>query len=243
LELQPLNNCTVAAVSSLREAPPRHSLLVRLTHWINAASSIAFILSGTAIFLAYPRLHWGETGTVGIPASIEFPLPFVLELGIRGPGRYLHFLTAWICLGNGLIYLVSGFSTGHFRRDLLPRRSDLTWPALRQVIINHLRLRGAHAEALDSYNAIQRLTYLLVIFILMPFMFFTGLAMSPAVMSVTPLPVDILGGQQSARTWHFFAATALVLFLIVHFGLVIVTGFAARMRAMITGHNTPPSRS
>ena len=46
---------------------PRHSLVVRLTHWINAIASFALIVSGAAILLAHPRLYWGETGAVGAP--------------------------------------------------------------------------------------------------------------------------------------------------------------------------------
>jgi thiosulfate reductase cytochrome b subunit len=221
------------------EAPnaPRHSLVVRVTHWINALSFIAFVLSGTAILLAYPRLHWGEAGALGMPSLIDLPLPFVLELGIRGPGRYVHFLVAWICLFNGLVYLVSGFRTGHFRRDIWPRVADLTWPAIRQVLIHHFRMHGRSSQDMDSYNGVQQLTYLIVVFGLIPFMFISGLAMSPMVTSVVPQLVEVLGGHQSARTLHFFAATALVLFLVIHLAMVILTGFVARCRAMITGYH------
>jgi thiosulfate reductase cytochrome b subunit len=45
-----------------------------------------------------------------------------------------------------------------------------------------------------------------------------------------------LGGQQSARTLHFFVTLALVLFLLVHIVMVFLAGFTSRMRAMITGH-------
>jgi thiosulfate reductase cytochrome b subunit len=60
--------------------------------------------------------------------------------------------------------------------------------------------------------------------------------MSPALVSVFPVLVTVLGGQQSARTIHFFAAVLLGLFLLVHIAMVCISGFAARMRAMITGH-------
>lgn len=63
------------------EFPPRHSLVVRLTHWLNTASFFALVLSGVAILLAYPRLHWGETGTVGTPAFIDFAVTFCFRAG------------------------------------------------------------------------------------------------------------------------------------------------------------------
>jgi thiosulfate reductase cytochrome b subunit len=214
----------------------RHSALVRITHWINAASFIAFVLSGTAILLAYPRLHWGETGHSGMPAWLELPLPLVLELGIRGPGRYLHFLTAWIFLINGLAYLVSGFMTRHFRNDLLPGKSELTAWGIGGVLRRHLTGRkvGRHG----NYNVLQRLCYLTVVFLLLPFMFLSGLAMSPTVTSVMPWLVAAMGGQQSARTLHFFAASALLLFFLVHLAMVIRVGFFSSCWAMIAGRRT-----
>jgi len=47
--------------------------------------------------------------------------------------------------------------------------------------------------------------------------------------------VNVLGGQQSARTLHFFVSLALVIFLIVHVVMICLAGFKSRMRAMITG--------
>jgi thiosulfate reductase cytochrome b subunit len=103
------------------------------------------------------------------------------------------------------------------------------------AIASHLRFkRPSEAEAW-SYNVLQRLSYLSVIFVLFPFVIWTGLAMSPAFVSAIPAAVNVLGGQQSARTLHFFVSLALVLFLLVHVGMVWFAGFWSRMRAMITG--------
>src|SRR5712671_2129091 len=76
----------------------RHSAVVRITHWINTLSFFGLLVSGFAILLAHPRFYWGETGSVGTPSLIDLPLPFVLDVPIRGPGRYLHFLSAWVCV-------------------------------------------------------------------------------------------------------------------------------------------------
>jgi cytochrome b subunit of formate dehydrogenase len=72
---------------------PRHSVLVRITHWINAASFVALGVSGIGILLSHPRFYWGETGGVGTPSLFDLPLPFMLG-GPSGWGRYLHFLAA-----------------------------------------------------------------------------------------------------------------------------------------------------
>jgi len=193
------------------------------------------VISGVAILLAHPRLYWGETGARSGPSLIDLPLPFVLDVPIRGPGRYLHFLAAWIALFTGLIYVISGLFTRHFRRHLLPEKSDLSWKQIREVILRHLRFERPPKEEALTYNLLQRLTYLLVIFVLFPLMFWTGLAMSPAVTSVFPTIVTIFGGQQSARTIHFFAASFLVLFFLIHILMVCLAGFVVRTRAMITG--------
>lgn len=215
---------------------PRHSALVRVTHWLTAVSFVVLLVSGIAILLAHPRLYWGETGAVGSPSLIDLPLPFVLDVPIRGPGRYLHFLFAWVSLFTGLVYVSIGIATRHLRTNLLPARGDLTVRAIRRVIENHLRLKRPTAEDLTTYNVLQRLSYTTVVFVLAPLILWTGLAMSPAVTSVFPVLVTVFGGQQSARTIHFFVACALVLFFMVHVAMVCQSDFRGRMRAMITGH-------
>jgi len=179
-----------------------HSALVRVTHWVNALSFVALLVSGVAILLAHPRLYWGETGAFGAPSLIDLPLPLVLT-GQSGWGRSLHFLSAWVCVIAGTAYLLSGLPSGHFR------------------------YRG--------YDAAQRLAYFTVVILLVPAMIWTGLAMSPAVTSMAPLLVNVVGGQQSARTIHFAIACALVLFLAGHVTMVALSGFRVRMRGMITG--------
>jgi thiosulfate reductase cytochrome b subunit len=47
--------------------------------------------------------------------------------------------------------------------------------------------------------------------------------------------VNVLGGQQSARTLHFFLTGALALFLLLHIFMIFLAGFWSRVRAMITG--------
>jgi thiosulfate reductase cytochrome b subunit len=197
----------------------RHSLLVRITHWLTALSVAGLLVSGVAILIAHPRLYWGETGSLETPSLIDLPL--TLTLGHSGWGRYLHFLSAWLCVLTGLIYVLSGLVTKHFRRDLLPARSPFAGPLL--------------SGPADSYNIVQRVTYLCVVFVLFPFIVVTGLAMSPAVTSVMPWLATMFGGHQSARTIHFFAASAVTLFVAGHVTMVVAAGFAVRVMAMITG--------
>jgi DMSO/TMAO reductase YedYZ molybdopterin-dependent catalytic subunit/thiosulfate reductase cytochrome b subunit len=211
---------------------PRHPAAVRITHWTVTLSFFGLLISGIAILLAHPRLYWGETGAVGTPSLLDLPLPFVLT-GQSGWGRYLHFLSAWVCILSGVVYLLSGLFTKHFRRRLLPAKDTLAWRPFWRVVSNHLRWKPASEGEPQDYNVVQRLAYLAVVFLLFPLIVLAGFAMSPAIASVAPALVSVFGGQQTARTVHFVAAILLVAFLLVHVAMVSLSGFRTRVRSMI----------
>jgi thiosulfate reductase cytochrome b subunit len=223
----------------------RHSALVRVTHWITTLCFLALLVSGVEIVISHPRFYWGEAGNVLTPPLFKLPIPasrpsvptgyaYVLP-DQNGWSRFLHFQAAWVAVLTGLLYTIFGLVTGHFRKDLLPGEADLSWRTFSIAIANHLRFkRPSEAEA-RSYNVLQRLTYLFVIFVLFPLVIWTGLAMSPAFVSAVPAAVTVFGGQQSARTIHFFVSVFLLLFLLVHVVMICLAGFKNRMRAMITG--------
>jgi thiosulfate reductase cytochrome b subunit len=232
---------SLAAAVSATTDTPRHALVVRVTHWVTALCFFALLVSGFEIVISHPRFYWGEAGNVLTPPLFHLPIPasrssvptgygYVLP-DQNGWSRYLHFQSDWVAVFTGLIYGIYGLF-GHFRKNLLPAGADLSWRALSGIIANHLRFRRPEAW---SYNALQRLTYLLVIFVLFPLVIWTGLAMSPAIVSAFPPVVTVFGGQQSARTIHFFVSVILVLFVVVHVVMIFLAGFASRMRAMISG--------
>lgn len=241
---------TVWSPASTAAAPvetslSRHSAVVRLTHWVTTLAFLALLVTGGEILLSHPRFYWGETGNVKTPALFQLPVPssrdtvpteypYVLP-DQNGWSRYLHFQSAWVAVGTGVLYVLYGWFSGHFRRNLLPARAGLSWRAVSAVLAGHLRRRPENPEEFWSYNVLQRMTYLLVIFVLFPLVVWTGLAMSPAIASVVPAAVTVLGGQQSARTIHFFVSIALVLFLLTHVAMICLSGFQKRMRAMIAG--------
>jgi thiosulfate reductase cytochrome b subunit len=223
----------------------RHSALLRVTHWITALCFIALLVSGLEIVVSHPRFYWGETGNVLMQPLFKIPIPSSRNTVPTGYGyvmpdqngwsRYLHFQAAWLLVLTGLLYVISIFLTGYLRNGLLPGKADLSWRVLSTEIANHLRFKRPGAAEAWSYNVLQRLSYLLVIFALFPLIIWTGLAMSPGFVSAFPATVTLLGGQQSARTIHFFVTLALVLFLLVHVMMVFLAGFKSRMRAMIMG--------
>jgi thiosulfate reductase cytochrome b subunit len=237
------------AALSVPAAKPalRHSALVRVTHWIITLCFFALLLSGIEIVISHPRFYWGETGTVmdkplfqlhipssrkTVPTGYNYVLP-----DANGWSRALHFEAAWIAVLTGLLYLIYGFVSRHFRKDLLPSSADFSWRELWTAFVKPFRFRRATAAESSSYNLLQRLTYLFVIFVLFPLAIWSGLAMSLAFASAFPWSVTLLGGQQSARTIHFFVSLALTLFLVVHVLMVFLSGFWSRTAAMITGRN------
>jgi thiosulfate reductase cytochrome b subunit len=222
-----------------------HSALVRVTHWLTAVCFLALIISGAEIVISHPRFYWGETGNVLTKPLFKLPIPSSRNLVPTGYGyvlpdqngwsRALHFQSAWLLVFAGLLYVTAGLISGHFRKDLLPRKSDLTRRSLVSVIANHWHTNNPSEPGAWSYNVLQRLTYLFVVFILTPLEVWTGLAMSPAFDSAVPATVVLLGGRQSARTLHFCVSGLLIVFVLVHIAMVWRAGFITRVRAMITG--------
>ena len=239
----------IGIIPPLAEAQsPRHSAMVRVTHWLTTLAFLALLVTGVEILISHPRFYWGETGNVNMTPLFSFHIPssrpsvptgygYVLP-DQNGWSRYLHFQSAWLLVLTGLIYIAFGIFEGHFRRNLFPEASDLAPVRLAKAIAGHLHFRRPNEEEARSYNLVQRLTYLLVVFILFPLIILTGLAMSPAFNSAIPFVVTIFGGRQSARTLHFFVSVLLVLFLLVHVFMVFLAGFRIRVGAMITGKLT-----
>ena len=240
-----------ATAVSASKTTPRHSVLVRVTHWITTLCFFALLVTGSEIVVSHPRFYWGETGNVLTTPLFQLPIPSSRSLVPTGYGyvlpdqngwsRALHFQSAWIVVLTGLLYVISGLSTGHFRKNLLPGRAHLSWRSFSTAIANHpLFQRPGKAKAW-SYNTLQRLAYLVVIFMLFPLVIWTGLAMSPGFVSTLPATVTWLGGRQSARTIHFFVSLVLLLFVLVHVVMVYLAGFRGRLRAMITGRTDSPT--
>ncbi len=188
-------------------------------------------------------VHRHTTGILGVSRNASgdtvqraFPrwatLPSWRDLSM---GRRWHFFFAWAFVANLLAYFVAGLASRHFWRDLLPGREQLRPRALLHDAANHLRLKFPRGEAARQYNPLQKLTYLGVVFVLLPLMILTGLTMSPGLDAIFPWLVDLFGGRQSARTIHFVAASLIVLFVFVHVAMVFLAGPVNELRSMITG--------
>jgi thiosulfate reductase cytochrome b subunit len=170
----------------------------------------------------------GQPGARGFPEWATLPGPQWLAMG-----RLWHLFFAWFLVANGVAFALYAWLSGHFKRDLLPTRNDLEH--LPKEIVDHARLRFPKGEAAKRYNALQKLTYFTVVFILGPLVVLTGLTMSPTIDAAFHPLLWIFGGRQSARTIHFICAFSFLSFFIVHIVMVVLSGTWNNIRSMITG--------
>src|SRR5580693_9524350 len=115
---------------------------VRVMHWINAVAIILMIMSGLQIYNASPlfkSLTFSHSITIG---------------GWLGGALLWHFAAMWLLMVNGLAYLVTGFTTGRFRKKLFP----ITPAGVLSDLKAALTFKLAH-EDLTIYNSVQRLLY------------------------------------------------------------------------------------
>ena len=191
--------------------------------------------------------EWDTTGVLGLseadgqlrsrafPDWATVPGPQWLSMA-----RHWHFFFAWLFVINGVAYILYTLFSRHLVRDLVPTRAELR--GIGRSVVDHLRFKHPRGEAAKRYNVLQSLTYLIVIFVLLPLVVFAGLAMSPRLDAVFTGWVDLFGGRQSARSLHFIAAAGLLLFTLIHLFEVVVAGVWNELRSMITGwYRVPPA--
>jgi thiosulfate reductase cytochrome b subunit len=215
----------------------KHALGTRLWHWVNALSLIVLFMSGLNISNAHPRLYWGEWGFAPEQAWLHvwrFPgwatIPGYYSLAAA---RDWHVLFAWVLSISLLLFILAALWTGHFSRDIATRWREWKPGAVWADTRAHLRLRFDHGGA--KYNFLQRAAYGVVLFVLLPLMIFTGMAISPGMDAAWPFLTDVFGGRQSARSVHFIVAWALFGFFVLHVVLVLLNKPARHVGEMFTG--------
>ncbi len=154
--------------------------------------------------------------------------------------RLWHLAFAWILAVGLAVFMVMSLVNRHFRRDLTIGREEIRPSHIWTDIKEHARLRFPKGEAALRYNILQKVSYALVIFILLPLIILTGLTMSPALTSGWAWLLDLFGGRQSARSLHFIATLGLVGFTIVHLVMVVLAGPYNEVRSMVTGRYRLP---
>lgn len=173
--------------------------------------------AGTTQHRAFP--HWAT-----IPSGYSL-----------ADARIWHLAFAWVVALGLLAFSLVSLINRHFQRDLTIGRDEVRPAHVWQDIKDHARLHFPTGDAALRYNILQKLAYASVIFILLPLMILTGLAMSPGTAANWWWLIDLFGGRQSARSLHFIATAALVAFFVVHIAMVLLAGPFNEVRSMITG--------
>ncbi|MDA7787961.1 cytochrome b/b6 domain-containing protein [Sphingomonadaceae bacterium] len=215
----------------------RHGWTTRLWHWVNLVCLAILFGSGLNISNAHPRLYWGQSGFAPEQAWLELPrfpgwmtIPDFYSLALA---RDWHTLMAWPFALMLLFMWISMLVNKHFKRDLVTTRAEWKPAAIKEDIVQHAKLNFEHSGG--KYNFLQKISYGMVLGVMLPLMVFTGLAMSPGFESAAPWLVDILGGRQSARSIHFITTWLLFGFFVLHVVLVLLAGPVGQLRDMITG--------
>ena len=222
----------------------RHRLTTRIWHWVNLVTIFIMIGSGLTILNAHPHLYWGEFGAnpdhpwfnpPHAPSYLTIPAGYNLALA-----RRWH-LTFALVFGFGLLFfMISSLINKHFQKDLRIRLKELAPAHLWFDAKEHIALRFHDPKNPNARNIFQKLAYVTAIFVLIPAMIVSGLALSPTMSAGWPWVLEIVGGRASARSVHFLAASGLVIFIIVHVVLVILAGAFGEVKSMITGWWTVP---
>lgn len=215
----------------------RHALSTRLWHWITVVCVIILFMSGLTISNAHPWLYWGRWGFEPADAWLAVPrfpdwmtIPGYYSLA---KARSWHVFTAWPFALALLLGWLAMMANRHFARDIATSRREWSRAAIAADVKAHLRFDFTHGSG--KYNFLQKLSYGLVLGVILPGLVLTGMAISPGMGPGFGWMVEFMGGRQSARSLHFIFAWALFAFFIVHVALVLLTNPVRQMRAMTTG--------
>lgn len=195
----------------------------------------------------YLQIGKVKTNTAGVLGSYTdgdgaakqraFPYWATIPSGYNlSAARLWHFAFAWILSLALLFFMGRSLWNGHIVSDLHIKRAEWSPRHIWHDIKDHARLRFPQGAAALKYNILQKLSYVGVIFVLIPLMIFTGLTMSPGMNAAWPWLTELFGGRQSARSVHFICTFLLVIFFLVHMAMVLLAGPFNEVRSIITGY-------
>lgn len=172
-----------------------------------------------------PDAFWTRRNT-GLIRTKRPPKKISLTLWL-----HLSLDTLWVV--NGVLFYILIFSTGQWVR-IVPTSWDV-FPNAVSTAIQYASLQWPTENGWVNYNALQLLSYFVVVFIAAPLAIVTGLRMSPAWPAEAKInrvyPVEF------ARRLHLPTMIFFVLFVIVHVTLVLTTGALNNLNHMYAAQN------
>ena len=232
---------------------------VILCHWVNFFFLIILIRSGLSILMDHPRLYWNNGCAPGsewlkfTPAIIpkdkvwtakddaRYISPVLGLPGYRhtvGIARGWHFIHVPFFVLNGIIFVALLFSGNHWQR-IVP----ISWqiiPDAWNVFVHYATFNmPIEPNGFYHYNALQKLSYFGVVFILAPLAMLSGMCMSPAIENRFHWLPKLFGNRQGARSVHFLVMLAYVVFIVIHVSMVVATGIVRNMNHITLGNDNP----
>jgi len=195
-----------------------HPLPVRVWHWINATGFAALILTGLQIRY------------VGVVDVLTF------ETAVN-----VHNTIGLVLIGNFFVWLCFYLFTDKIRvyhPELSPKKYFRD--SFRQLqYYGYGIFKGEpnphHASAYHKFNPLQSMSYQIVMMVLVPIQFYTGLLL----WDVTRFAgsVELLGGVRVVSTVHVLIFAAFLVFLFVHVYLATLGRTRTEhIKGMITGY-------
>lgn len=238
---------------------PGYSLLVRITHLLVFFYLLFLVRSGINILLDHPRLYrtlhctpgtewmrWrGDVpkDTLWTAKEDSVTVPYWLGLPGRrhtlGIARHWHFLFDLLFLLTGATFLILQFVLGEWQR-LVPT----SWAIFPQAVTCMIQYASLHDPAriygingYVRYDALQQLTYFVIVFLVAPLQILTGIAMSPAFDNQHKWYPRLFGNRQMARSLHFVLMCVFIGFYIVHLAMVAYTGLLVNLNGITLDTN------
>ncbi|MEO5968071.1 MAG: molybdopterin-dependent oxidoreductase, partial [Ferruginibacter sp.] len=255
-------------VDPSKNLPPNNEVTVKgfpiwliFCHWINFFFLIILIRSGLSILFDHPRLYWKNNSKPGsewlkftpkiVPPDkswtakddARYLSPAIGLPGYRhsvGIARGWHFIHVPLFILTGLFFIIMLFTTNQWQR-VVPTSFQII-PDSWNVFVHYITFNlPIEPNGFYNYNALQKLSYFIVIFVLAPIAILSGMCMSPSIGNRFPLIPKLFGNRQGARSVHFIIMFSYLIFIIIHVSLVVITGFVRNMNHITIGTDSESS--
>jgi thiosulfate reductase cytochrome b subunit len=173
-----------------------------------------------------PEAYWTRRNTPPLKTKgqpVRLPLRVWFHLTLD---------TLWIL--NGIVFIVLLFVSGQWVR-VIPTRWDVVPNAL-SAALQYASLHWPTEDGWVNYNALQLITYGVVIFILAPLAVLTGLRLTPG-LAARWRRFDKAFPLQVAGRIHFVVMILFSAFIVVHVLLVLATGALRNLNHMYAGRD------
>ena len=207
-------------------APIGFPVWLEWQHFFNSLLLLLVIRSGWMVRTTRrPKAFWTR-GNGAIMRLTGRPVRISLEL-------WLHLCFDALFVINGVVFYVLIFVSGQWVR-IVPTNWNV-FPNAISTAVSYASLHWPMDSGWTNYNALQVLSYFVIVFLISPLAILTGLRMSPAWPN-SWTRVNAIFPVEIARRFHFPIMLALVAFIVVHVVLVFSTGALRNLNHMY-GHS------